>query len=110
MLGRQSEPLSFAGDTPTTARLLDGAITDLNVMTRRGRFSHRVSCVAQPIACAFADDAIAIILSLDGGTDITTSSERLTLGAGDAVLIEAGDTPTFQIDPVGDNYLIWLRR
>ena len=33
-----SEPLQFAGDAPTTARLLDGPVSDLNVMVRRGRW------------------------------------------------------------------------
>ena len=35
-----STPLAFPADAPTTARLPGGPITDLNVMTRRGVFSH----------------------------------------------------------------------
>lgn len=35
-------PYPFAADAAAGACLLDGAITDLNVMTRRGRFSHLV--------------------------------------------------------------------
>jgi hypothetical protein len=38
----QSEPLSFPGDVATGAALVNGRVTDLNVMTRRGRFQHRV--------------------------------------------------------------------
>lgn len=38
-----SDPLSFAADLPTHATLLGGAVTDLNVMTRRGRWRHRVT-------------------------------------------------------------------
>jgi environmental stress-induced protein Ves len=38
-----SEPLSFAADAKTHAQLISGPITDLNVMTRRGRFSHVVT-------------------------------------------------------------------
>lgn len=37
-----SAPLSFPADVPTSARLVRGPITDLNVMTRRGHFAHRV--------------------------------------------------------------------
>ncbi|MET0257435.1 MAG: HutD family protein [Methylobacterium sp.] len=40
-----SAPLAFPADAPTHARLHDGAITDLNVMTRRGVCAHRVSFV-----------------------------------------------------------------
>lgn len=37
-----SEPFAFSGDDPVSATLVDGAIIDFNVMTRRGRFSHVV--------------------------------------------------------------------
>jgi environmental stress-induced protein Ves len=40
-----AHPHSFPGDLPTWAKLLDGPVTDLNVMTRRGRFGHRVTPV-----------------------------------------------------------------
>ena len=35
-------PLPFPADVTTAARLIEGAITDLNVMTKRSAFSHRV--------------------------------------------------------------------
>ena len=38
-----SAPLSFEADVPTRAGLLGGAVTDLNVMTRRGSLRHRVT-------------------------------------------------------------------
>lgn len=41
-LQRGSEPFSFAADLGINGRLLNGPITDLNVMSRRGRFTHRV--------------------------------------------------------------------
>ncbi|WEZ85092.1 HutD family protein [Rhizobium sp. 32-5/1] len=37
-----SSPLPFPADVATTARLVSGPITDLNIMTRRGRWAHRV--------------------------------------------------------------------
>ena len=45
-LTQASEPLPFAADAPTSATLIDGTITDLNVMTRRGRFTHSVRRVS----------------------------------------------------------------
>lgn len=73
VLGCETAPLGFAGDTPTTARLLAGEITDLNVMTRRGHFSHGVRRVTQPMDCRFDGDDIAIVLSLDGTTEVNIS-------------------------------------
>ena len=110
VLGNESEPLSFPGDTPTTARLLAGVITDLNVMTRRGRYDHHMMRVAQPMAFAFDGDDIAIVLSLGGSAEVGTEAGRVTLDHADAVLIEVSDTATFQINAASRCYLIWLRR
>lgn len=41
-LTQVSEPYSFAADAQTSARLIDGTITDLNIMTRRGAYTHEV--------------------------------------------------------------------
>ncbi|MCF3948852.1 HutD family protein [Acidiphilium sp. AL] len=42
-----SLPYSFPADVPTVAQLIDGPVIDLNVMTRRGRFVHRVTRLRQ---------------------------------------------------------------
>lgn len=42
-LTQSSAPYSFPADQPTTGRLINGPITDLNVMTRRGAKSHEVT-------------------------------------------------------------------
>ena len=42
-LQTNSEPCTFDGEVPTRASLIAGPIVDLNVMTRRGRFRHRVA-------------------------------------------------------------------
>ncbi len=42
LVKRDSPPLSFPADAAVDAKLLDGPITDLNIMTRRGQFSHRL--------------------------------------------------------------------
>uniref|UniRef100_UPI001954A19C HutD family protein n=1 Tax=Stenotrophomonas maltophilia TaxID=40324 RepID=UPI001954A19C len=42
-LGRDAAPVSFPGDVPAGADLVDGPVEDLNVMTRRGRFRHTLT-------------------------------------------------------------------
>ncbi|MBL8266545.1 HutD family protein [Steroidobacter sp.] len=42
LLLENSDPYSFDGEAPASADLVDGAIVDLNVMSRRGRFRHSV--------------------------------------------------------------------
>lgn len=44
-----STPLAFPGDAPTVGRLLEGPVTDLNVMTRRGVASAQVDRAASPM-------------------------------------------------------------
>ncbi|WP_275791011.1 HutD/Ves family protein [Pararhizobium gei] len=41
-LTQASAPLAFPADVATSARLVAGTITDLNVMTRRGQWAHQV--------------------------------------------------------------------
>ena len=41
-LRRSDEPFSFSGEVPYHASLIAGPIADLNVMTRRTRYSHSV--------------------------------------------------------------------
>jgi environmental stress-induced protein Ves len=43
MLTDASAPYNFPADASTNAEILGGPITDLNVMTRRGRYVHRVT-------------------------------------------------------------------
>ena len=43
VLNSTSDPVSFAGDLPTSAQLYGTRVTDLNVMTRRGIFRHHVT-------------------------------------------------------------------
>jgi environmental stress-induced protein Ves len=44
-LTQYSPPFSFPGDVPASAALLGGAVMDLNVMSRRGRITHRVGAL-----------------------------------------------------------------
>ncbi len=110
-LATESEPVSFPGDAPTSARLTDGEIIDLNVMTRRGRFTHDVLRVTQARSFDVADGDIAIALSLDDHTLIATNQQSERLDHGDAAMIPPGETTSVQISPAATAlcYLILLR-
>jgi environmental stress-induced protein Ves len=110
-LSDATDPVRFPGDTPTSARLTAGAITDLNVMTRRGRFSHRLLRIAKATSCDFGDDDIAMVLSHDGTTRLTSAQDSATLDHGDVALVSRTRTSGFQIMPETNGcYLIWLRK
>jgi environmental stress-induced protein Ves len=106
-----TDPVSFSGDVPTSARLVAGAITDLNVMTRRRRFGHRLLRIANATSYDFGDgDDIAVVLSLDGTTRVSSERDGATLGHGDAAVFCRSMTAGFRMIPaISDCYLVLLR-
>jgi len=84
ILGRKSMPFSFAGDAKTEAVLQEGPITDLNVMTRRGRFSHRVTRAEHGGEIGFSAEATLVILVVTGKAQVSP----VELGPRDAVILD----------------------
>lgn len=84
VLGRKSMPFSFAGDAKTEAVLQAGPITDLNVMTRRGRFSHRVMRAEQDGEIGFSAEATLVILVVTGKAQVS----QVELDPLDAVILD----------------------
>lgn len=95
-------PLAFPGDVPTRGSLIEGPIVDLNVMSRRGRITHRLAryVSADPLSIALTGETNLIIarsddliLQYDGQTiRLATDDAVLIAGTGSAVKIasEAG--------------------
>jgi environmental stress-induced protein Ves len=109
-LAEESAPLGFRGDTPTSARLTAGAITDLNIMTRRGRFRHHLLRVSTSMSCDFGDNDIAVVLSLDGATGVIAGDNGATLAPGEAAVIDRATANDLRIVPATNTcYLIWLK-
>jgi environmental stress-induced protein Ves len=84
-------PYSFPGDVATASRLLGGPITDLNVMTRRGRLAHRVSVVDAVGATDFVVRSPTALLYCQRGM-VAIEDEYAApfeLNAADTLLIEA---------------------
>jgi len=85
------EPYAFPGDVPAHAKLLGGPVTDLNVMTRRGRLTHRV----RPISTSGIVDFVvrsptALLYCHSGAVSVGDEyADPFELAAGDSLLIEA---------------------
>ena len=93
-------PVSFGGETPTSAQLLAGEITDLNVMTRRGRFNHRLTRIEQPMDCDFSGgNDIAIVIAINGGATIASDGTTGELHPGDAAILTRAVDSSFRIAP-----------
>ncbi|MEJ8310140.1 HutD/Ves family protein [Agrobacterium larrymoorei] len=87
LLTMESDPLRFAADVPVDATLLDGAITDLNVMTRRGRFVHSVARKTGSFSVRGCERGETMYLLATGPVTLTSKDEAVELEAMDCVLV-----------------------
>jgi environmental stress-induced protein Ves len=91
-LSADVEPVSFPGDVATEAAILEGPVTDLNVMTRRGAFTARMTRRRGAIVFD-ASDATTIAFPL---VPLAVPGEEIPLAMGDAIFVEPGMTRMVQ--------------
>jgi environmental stress-induced protein Ves len=84
-----SAPYAFAADVPTSGAPVGGPITDLNVMTRRGRFSHRVTRVTDAQSVTIRPAGSPSLLIVRKASLVDDGAEALDVEAGGAVLFDA---------------------
>ena len=88
-LTRSSAPFVFRGESAVQSMLLAGPVTDLNVMTRRARFHHRVRRIQVAAHTAIETAATAAALfCVSGRIEVATAAAASELGAQDTVLID----------------------
>ncbi len=85
-LTQASDPLPFAADLPTSATLIDGTITDLNVMTRRGKLEHSIRRVG---VAGLGELGVPWRGGVGSLPSWPNRCRRSKLSAGDCLLIEA---------------------
>ena len=108
LLTTASDPLAFPADIPVAASLQDGAITDLNVMTRRGRATHTVErlMVSAPTDIR-PTNATTLILPLDGEVGVTDPTPS-RLGPRDTLMI-GPDVAQLHVEPVRPTTVFVIR-
>jgi len=111
VVDRHSDPIPFPGDIPTSARLLAGEVIDLNVMTRRGYFEHRLQRIRKAARCDFEGYDIALAVAGSGKVELSLPRQKIDLGDDDAAILMRADEGAFTIAPTGsaDCYLVLLR-
>ena len=93
-----SLPLSFAADIAVAATLVDGPITDLNVMTRRRRYRNSVERVTGSFSVRRQSQVESVFVLVTGDVSATTGHQSVNLTALDALLINAD--MAFQSDQI----------
>lgn len=82
-----STPYAFPADEQVSATLVDSAITDLNVMTRRGRFDHGVERLHLEGSAAMpARENPVIVFCLTGQASLGEGAGSIALGTGESLL------------------------
>lgn len=79
---KPGEVAEFAGDVPTTAKLVDGPIVDLNLMTVRGKASGVMTHITTPGLFASCE----IIVAVSHTAEITVDGVSLIMHHQDAYL------------------------
>jgi environmental stress-induced protein Ves len=111
LLTQESDPLAFAADIAVSATLPDGAITDLNVMTRRSAVRHTVARLKidgdkrEELA-----QATFMLFCASGNVTVHAVSEGIELSAGDALLLEDGKKDRLSLDGRALCYAISIDR
>jgi environmental stress-induced protein Ves len=101
-LTNSSAPYSFPADAATSAELVVGPITDLNVMTKRGRCRHKVSeRVVDGLTDISLDSAQALLFCRSGSMLVGTGQAEL--GRFDAAILNG---PLLRIEGRGSFFLV----
>lgn len=101
-----SAPYGFAADASTHARLVGGPITDLNVMTRRGLYRHKVSPheLHGPAEISWEGEA-ALVFCRSGSLLVDAGGGQEKLARLDAALLRSPQTG-LRIEGSGRFFLI----
>ncbi|MBD9371855.1 HutD family protein [Rhizobium sp. ARZ01] len=103
-LTTRSDPLAFPADVPTTAALVKGPIVDLNVMSRRTRWTHRVEKWHVEGQHHFdAPGGVTMILTL-GNLRVDAGHHAVELRRHDCIFIE--DVVLLTTDMPVEGYLV----
>jgi len=103
-----SQPFFFPADLPTSAALIAGPITDLNVMTRRGRTLHSVERLAISRPVDIATRAGSTLILCHKGEAFFPEAGSIRLGPLDTLLL-GPDAPALRVEPARDTALFVVR-
>lgn len=98
-LTRSSDPYAFPADAAVEAALIEGPVTDLNVMTRRDRARHVVHRLALPSAASLPCKGDWTLLFVhEGNVEVRCGPAGAALASGDTALLDGGSR-TIVIEP-----------
>jgi environmental stress-induced protein Ves len=88
---------SFPGDQATSAKLVDGPIVDLNVMSRRSTVTHDVRRIKLSQTHDFIVSAQTIVVVEQGQLEVVAPTATTSLGHRDAIIVDTS-TPVLTLN------------
>jgi environmental stress-induced protein Ves len=105
-----SPPFSFDGGASIHSGLLRGPVTDLNVMTKRGRCSHSVERMTARRSSLVSDlDSAIVVLFSTGHAVVEMRHFHARLEPNDAAILARDDVVTVTPEGAGKVYRIEIR-
>lgn len=102
-LRRGSAPHAFAADRPASARLVDGEVIDLNIMTRRSRCSHAMRRFElNGVLDLLVPAAETLLFCHEGTVSVDIGSASDEIGALDTLILKSSGL----LKPSGDSLRI----
>uniref|UniRef100_A0A9E7ZWW4 HutD family protein n=1 Tax=Bosea sp. NBC_00436 TaxID=2969620 RepID=A0A9E7ZWW4_9HYPH len=104
LLDRATAPFFFAADRAVDGVLVDGAIDDLNVMSRRSHWQHRVERLSSADSLA-VNDGLLVLVARKGDWQVNGAA----LPVGDSAVLDAPGSVELTVG--GDQaelYAVWL--
>lgn len=93
------EPFAFSGDLEISSRNKAGPTIDLNIMTRRGQFEHRMTRIGGAASIEIAKPRTILVFNAPASVSCREGTSRM--GRFDALLATPEDGP-LHIDTAGD--------
>lgn len=103
----ETAPHAFPADAPTSATLINGAVLDFNVMSRRERIDHVVQRLANEKDSPAG--STRLILCSRGNLDITIDNQTRGLAARDTALVDEAEAVRLMPGPDSQFYLVEFR-
>ncbi|MBX9823575.1 MAG: HutD family protein [Xanthobacteraceae bacterium] len=105
-----SAPHRFRGDVKTSADIVDGAVRDLNVMTRRGAVAHDVDHLRCDASVQVARKGMALVVYVaNGRINANLDGEVIAMLATDALVLREGDPPRIDLIPLESSRAIVIQ-
>ena len=103
-LDRATKPFFFAADRAVDGVLVDGAIDDLNVMSRRGAWSHSVERLSGGSHEIAAERGLLVLVARHGNWQVNGSA----LATGDSAVLQAPVTAKLAARNGGELFVVTL--